>query len=269
MKLEDSQKSKEKKIKEIKKTGDSLFVATPVHSGCDLHYMKSCLDLQKECLLHNVNITFQIMQSSLVTQGRNLCVDAFLQTDHKQFLFIDSDIAFSPRSVFRLYDSPHDVTVIPYPMKSFNRNKFDMDYKKRPDDDPRSMGLIFPIELMDNDSVTIDKGFLQIKRGPTGMMMIKREVFEKMMKEYPEKKIKQQTMINGKLEEKKYFYNFFDSWHNPEDKTYTGEDFYFCKLWTDIGGKIHAICDEHIEHFGMHSYQGKLLQEFTKKSNKT
>ena len=93
------------------------------------------------------------MQSSLVTQGRNLCVDAFLQTDHKQFLFIDSDIAFSPRSVFRLYDSPHDVTVIPYPMKSFNRNKFDMDYKKRPDDDPRSMGLIFPIELMDNDSV--------------------------------------------------------------------------------------------------------------------
>ena len=29
-----------------------------------------------------------------------------------------------------------------------------------------------------------------------------------MMKEYPEKKIKQQTMINGKLEEKKYFYNF-------------------------------------------------------------
>ena len=64
-----------------------------------------------------------------------------------------------------------------------------MDYKKRPDDDPRSMGLIFPIELMDNDSVTIDKGFLQIKRGPTGMMMIKREVFEKMMKEYPEKKL--------------------------------------------------------------------------------
>ena len=69
------------------------------------------------------------------------------------------------------------------------------------------------------------------------MMMIKREVFEKMMKEYPEKKIKQQTMINGKLEEKKYFYNFFDSWHNPEDKTYTGEDFYFCKLWTDIAVK--------------------------------
>ena len=61
-------KEQREKIKEIKKTGDSLFVATPVHSGCDLHYMKSCLDLKKECLLHNVNITFQIMQSSLVTR---------------------------------------------------------------------------------------------------------------------------------------------------------------------------------------------------------
>ena len=41
------------------------------------------------------------------------------------------------------------------------------------------MGLIFPIELMDNDSVTIDKGFLQIKRGPTGMMMIKEKYLKR------------------------------------------------------------------------------------------
>ena len=67
MKLEETQKSKEKKIQEIKRTGDSLFVATPVHSGCDLHYMKSCLDLQKECLLHNVNITFQIIAGAFYT----------------------------------------------------------------------------------------------------------------------------------------------------------------------------------------------------------
>lgn len=266
MNKEKSIKSKEDKLKQIKASGDSLFVATPVHSMCDLHYMKSCLDLQKECLLHNVNITFQIMQSSLVTQGRNLCVDAFLNTDHKQFLFIDSDIAFNPRSIFRLYDSPYDVTVIPYPMKSINKNKFDSDYKKRPDDDPRSMGLIFPVELPNNEDITIDKGFLKIKRGPTGCMMIKRHVFEKMVDAYPQLKIKQHTMINGRLEEKKFFYNFFDSWHNPEDKTYTGEDFYFCKLWTDIGGEIYALCDEYIEHLGVHSYQGRLIQELTKKS---
>ena len=65
--------------------------------------MKSCLDLQKECLLNNTNISFQLMKSSLVTQGRNLCVSAFLESNADHFLFIDSDISFSVRSIYRLF----------------------------------------------------------------------------------------------------------------------------------------------------------------------
>ena len=45
---------------------NSLFVATPVHSEVSIHYMKACLDLQKECVMNKTKITFQLMKSSLV-----------------------------------------------------------------------------------------------------------------------------------------------------------------------------------------------------------
>jgi hypothetical protein len=36
----------------------------------------------------NVNVTFQLLKSSLVTQGRNLCVASFLDSNYTHLLFI-------------------------------------------------------------------------------------------------------------------------------------------------------------------------------------
>ena len=60
---------------------------------------------------------FQLFKSSLVTQGRNLCVSAFLQTKCTHLLFIDSDIAFKPHSLQHLLDADKDVISVPYPLK--------------------------------------------------------------------------------------------------------------------------------------------------------
>jgi len=79
--------------KEINK--NHLMVCTPVHSDVSIHFMRACLDLQKECILNKTKVTFQLMKSSLVTQGRNLLASSFLNSDADQMLFIDSDIEFS------------------------------------------------------------------------------------------------------------------------------------------------------------------------------
>ena len=65
------------------------------------------------------------------------------------------------------------------------------------------------------------------------------------------------------------YYNFFDTYYNQKTKLYLGEDFNFCKLWTDIGGKIYALADEEISHVGEKMYSGKLLQELTKTGAKS
>ncbi len=263
-----SEEKKAEKLAALKKS-KGLMVCTPVHSEVCLHYMKSSLDLQKECLLNNTNITFQLMKSSLVTQGRNLCVATFLDSTAHQMCFIDADVAFSVRSIFRLYECPYEVSLIVYPMKTVDADKFRKDDVRRPSDHPDTKGYMFPVHLPNINEISVDNGFIQVDRGPAGCMMIKRSALDKLIEAYPQLTVKQETLVNGKMVERPNYYNFFDTYYNVDTKQYLGEDFNFCKLWTDIGGKIYALADEEISHVGEKLYRGKLLQEFIKTTSAT
>ena len=241
-----------------------IMICTPVHSDVSIHYMKACLDLQKECILNKIKITFQLMKSSLVTQGRNLCASAFMNSDAEYMLFIDSDVEFTTRSVMRLMKSPHDVSLIPYPIKQKTDAKFRKDFETRPDDDINTMGHLFPIEIPNTKDIRPVDGYIEVIKGPTGMMMVKKSVFEKLKEHYKELVIKQKTLMNGELIDRPNYYNFFDTYWSPSKKTYMGEDFYFCQLWRAIGGKIFALCDEEISHIGEYKYTGKVKDEFYK-----
>ena len=92
-------------------------------------------------------------------------------------------------------------------------------------------------------------------------MLIKRSVFNKMIKAYPDKNIVQKTVINGKYVDRPNMWNFFDTLHDPVEKTCLGEDFSFCKLWTDLGGKCYAYIDHPIVHIGEHQYEGRFADE--------
>jgi hypothetical protein len=100
-------------------------------------------------------------------------------------------------------------------------------------------------------------------------MLIKRSAIEALIKEYPEFTINQHTLIDGKLVTRDHMYNFFDTYWDPKAKTYTGEDFYFCKLAKHAGIKMYALVDEYISHHGEFSYTGRLLDEFKKTGTST
>ena len=65
------------------------------------------------------------MKSSLVTQGRNLCVAEMLNhaDGYTHLLFIDSDIDFQPKTIFTMLEKDKDVIGCPYPMKTFDWDK--------------------------------------------------------------------------------------------------------------------------------------------------
>jgi hypothetical protein len=106
-----------------KKEPYSIFVATPVHSECSIHYAQALLEFQKMAVEKNVDVTFQLLKSSLVTQGRNLCVAAFLDSNFTHLLFIDSDIYFHAESIFEMVKRDKDVLSIPYPLKTIRWGK--------------------------------------------------------------------------------------------------------------------------------------------------
>ena len=239
-------------------------MATPVHSECSIHYTQALLELQKMALEKNVDVTFQLLKSSLVTQGRNLCVAAFLDSNYTHLLFIDSDIYFHAESIFEMIKRDKDVISIPYPLKTIRWDKamgrINEGKIKNVNDLKKSFNT-YPMRVEDYNDIIVDKGVMEVTHSPTGCMMIKRSVIQKMIKEYPDKYIKQKTVINGEYVDRPNLWNFFDTIHDPVSKTYMGEDFSFCKLWKDIGGKCHAYIDHPIVHIGEHSYEGRFADE--------
>jgi hypothetical protein len=246
-----------------------IFVATPVHSDVSIHYFKACLEFQKECFVRKIPVMFQVMKSSLVTQGRQLCVSGFMESNCSHMLFIDSDISFNFKMVERMINYDKDICLVPYPIKGLDFDKIKSRIKEGSTLDPRVLGNQYTMSVPDPSNVKVDNGFIEVERGPAGCMLIKREVIEALIKEYPEFTINQHTLIDGKLVKRKHMYNFFDTYWNKDDKTYTGEDFYFCKLCKHADIKMYALVDEYISHHGEFSYTGRLIDEFKKTDTST
>jgi hypothetical protein len=243
----------------------TILVATPVHSDVSMHYAQSLLHLQKWCFHNKVRIGFQLMKSSLITQGRNMCVAEFLKKDFTHLLFIDSDISFSEGAAGRLIEANKDVISIPYPLKDMNWDKgFKMiqEGKIKSALDLKNKAFYrYPFKVPDPENIKIKNKVIEVTHSPTGFMMIKREVFEKMIIAYPNLRIDQDQLVNGKVEKLGHMWNFFDTLFDPEKRTYLGEDFAFCKRWRDIGGTCHAWIGDYITHVGEHQYTSRFADE--------
>ena len=230
-----------------------LFVATPAYGHMvTTHYANSLLKFvstRDEEL--NVSTAIHIQSGmALVTQARNNCVAHFLGTDCTHMLFIDADIGFEPEAIYRLLKKDVPLCLTPYPVKGFGANG----------------GLQFIIHFKDRENVKIDKdGFVEITAGPTGFMMIKREVFEILDKAYPEKKTVNKQLVGNKVEIiDKGWYTFFETAQDPVNG-YLGEDIAFCNLWVKNGGRIYADAMTSLTHFGTHAFSGPLNLMFQKK----
>jgi|TARA_Y100000004_G_scaffold190683_1_gene248199 hypothetical protein len=249
----------------VNKNEVKLFVATPVHSDVTIHYMQSVFKLQSLCNQRKVPIMLQLMKSSLVTQGRNLCVSHFLNSDFTHLLFIDSDILFTPESIFSMIDKNEDVLSIPYPMKVIQWDKILNKWRDIPSmnhSQACTSGNMYPVRIKgDEKDIEVKNGMIELSHSMTGCMMIKREALQKMIDAYPDLTIKQKTMVDGKQVDKPNLYNFFDTYYDTDTKLYYGEDFAFSRLWTKIGGKCMALITEYITHIGEYQFSGRLIDE--------
>ena len=245
-----------------------IMVCTPCHSDVSMHYTQAVLKFQQECLRNNILVSFTLLKSSLVTQGRNLCVADFVGHEHEyqHLLFIDSDIDFEYETIIKMLEADKDIIACPYPMKTIDEDKMWRRLTEKYDtikdkSDIIKSSYMFPMKVKNKDNITVENGIMEATHVPTGCTLIKRHVILKMIEKHPELEIYQPTVINGKETKKEHFYNLFDTLHDPDTKRYYGEDFGFCQRWRDMGGKVYAYVSDYITHVGELQYCGRFFDE--------
>lgn len=234
-----------------------LFVSTPCYGGvCLQAYAESLIRLQRTCAMNGYQMILDTTENeSLVHRARNISVARFYQKgDSTHFLFIDADIHFDPEAVVRLIKSGHDVAVAAYPKKCVMWNQAEDEVRKG--DSTKDLARVSAALVMNfkYQQTQIRDGFAEVLDGPTGFMLIKREVFTKMFERYPELNCVNDHQ-NRDLEE---YCAVFDCMIDPVTRRYLSEDYAFCRRWQQMGGQIFADCYTILGHVGNIRFQGKL-----------
>ena len=188
-----------------------------------------------------IEIGINPMKCPLIHQSRNYLTSVFLTTDYTHLLFIDSDVEFAPEAILRMLMADKDIICTPYRAK--NPNLTDHTYTVQ-FPDPK----VIPV---------LPGGLVEIEAGPTGIMLIHRRVFEKIIKNRPDLKIKNRVNPGIKEDAKSHsFYHLFFDF--AFDDGYTmGEDLSFCKLARKQGFKIYANTESPTAHRGEYAWVGK------------
>jgi hypothetical protein len=243
-------------------SGITLFVSTPCYGGiCLQAYAESMLRLQRTCAANGIQMMLDTTENeSLVHRARNLAVARFYQkTQATHFLFIDADILFDPEAVMRLLKSDHEVAVAAYPKKCVMWDSVDEHFKSGgTGKDPARVAASLVMNFKYQNTQILN-GFAEVLDGPTGFMLIKRDVFTKMHERYPEL-----LCVNDHQNKDLDTYTaVFDCMIDPESKRYLSEDYAFCRRWQQMGGKIYADVMTVLGHVGNIRFQGKLEDRIT------
>ena len=252
-----------------------VFIGTPCYGGMiTADYFKSCLRLVNEAPKHNIQLQFgTIGNESLITRARNTLVQLFMDhLDYTHLLFIDADIGFSERTVMRMLELDEEVVTGVYPRKTIDWTKVIRKVKEKPDikeNELLASSLQYNLNVENPEHVEVKKGFIKVLDGATGFMLIKRQVFEKMAKAYPELKFKSDQHLNDPHDKtfnyhdtSDWNYAFFDTAVEPETKRYLSEDYAFCRLWQKIGGTVYADITSGLTHYGTYAFKGNVGTQF-------
>jgi hypothetical protein len=178
--------------------------------------------------------------------------------DWTHLFWIDADIGFSAQAAFRLLLSGYDIAAGVYPLKRENwpaegvpagttQQQFEATFT-RYTVNAKASETTAQVEL----EVQPD-GFMKMTEAPTGFMVIKRAVFERLVASYPDLNYVPDSIGEA---DRGLHYRFFDVMVDPETRRYLSEDYGFCRLWSGLGESIYIDANSNLSHQGAKMYRG-------------
>jgi hypothetical protein len=156
-----------------------------------------------------------------------------------------------------------DVIGGPYPKKSINWGNVAQAARSHPNMEPRELEqlvgeYVFNVVKGTKQFTVTDP--LEVMEIGTGYMMVKREVFEKMEKEYPMIRYKPDHVGQANFDGTRYIHAYFDTVIDTKESIVGGgsDRYMFCQMWRKMGGQIYLCPWMKTQHIGTYAFTGNM-----------
>lgn len=272
--------------------GKSLYVLTPCYGGnLSLNYHTSIMQLGPLC--KDLGIDFgwtNVYNESLISRARNRMADTYLkESTYTHACFIDADIGFDPQDLVTMLEMDEPILGVPCSKKAIRWDRIQTSIARRvlewshnnaacqngtdpaalaeqfkasdraynPADLPRIAGdfvlNFFPFEHKVIE--VLPPAAESVKHVGTGLLMIKKEVFVKFMKSYPDRWYEARhdaASLPGRI------HDFFKVGVNPETREYDSEDYWFIHDCLALGYKALLLPWVKTTHMGTYTFVGDM-----------
>jgi len=239
----------------------SVTIATPMYGGmCAGMYVHGLLTTADILRSRGINLAFLHMSNeSLITRARNELTRVFLEGESDYLMFIDADIGFDGEAVASLVEADVDIACGIYPKKEIDWKRIEA-AAKNGEEGLEDFGGAFVLNMVgEGHAETNEQGLVEVRHGGTGFMLIKRRVFEDLaphVHTYRISSVKDETTGEyARPLTREYFATSID-----HTGALLSEDYHFCELWRNHGGKIYANPFIKLYHVGTYVYQGNILR---------
>lgn len=240
-----------------------VTIATPMYGGqCSGDFTKSLINTISSLLNAGIDVSFiDLYNESLITRARDTLTHMFLNTDSEYLLFIDADQSFIPEDILAMLSFDKDIVGAPVPTKGINWERIRKAAVANKED-LKNFSSIYNINFLpnyfnSNSKINLAEPVEVLYIG-TGMMLIKRDVFETLGNIvesylYDGSPIIHNDIIPGQTKIK----NFWKT--NIVNDKLLSEDYNFCNMWRESGGKIYAYLLAKVSHIGNYSFSGSIF----------
>ncbi|HEY8572112.1 hypothetical protein [Phenylobacterium sp.] len=229
-----------------------ILVGTPTYNGqLTTQYTGSLLALRSEL---GDQVDWKTTSGTLLAWARNTLASLVLESDHSHLLFIDSDIDYPPSLIRRMIDFDAPMVAAVYPHRVLDVQRFHA--MARAHDDPAAAwarSLSFVMEL---ETPPVERnGFYRARYAGTGLMLIKREVFETLRDTCPDLYRPAAGSYYGH-QGLKHVLQCFEPQYD-EAGLAMSEDVSFCRRWQQAGGELWVVFDDTVGHVGPFTFRAR------------
>lgn len=194
-----------------------------------------------------------------IARVRNLFASIALEENYDALIMLDSDMGIPPDIFTRLLLSPHEVCGLTYPKREIDLERFHQMASSGADLETCKTGALNFIAADDfvhnGGQISVTDSYLEMQHLPGGAMMIRTSALQKLWKKLPDIR---QTKFIFDIEGRQGLTKVIRCFDNIQDgNTKYSEDISFCRRWTGIGGKIYALFDVPVSHFGSMKFEGR------------